>query len=76
MKKFETVVAECLKIPEDSVRPELTPKDIPEWDSMNYLLLIAEIEKEYDVSFDMNEVLSTKCLGDVEAALRAKGITI
>ncbi len=40
----------------------LTAKDIPEWDSMNYLLFIADLEKEYNVSFTMDEVLTANRL--------------
>lgn len=54
----------------------LTPKDVPNWDSMNYLLFIAELEKEYGVSFTMDEVLSAQSLGDVKRALIQKGIAL
>ena len=73
MKSFETVVEEMLHIPPQDDMDMLTPKDIPDWDSMNYLLFIAELEKEYGVSFTMDEVLSAKSLGDVRTALRNKG---
>jgi acyl carrier protein len=51
MKKFNTIVAEIFKIPESSVQDYMSSKDISEWDSMNYLLFIAELEKEFSVSF-------------------------
>ncbi|RJQ34480.1 acyl carrier protein [Candidatus Parcubacteria bacterium] len=76
MKSFEIIVTEQLKIPAADIRPELTPKDVPEWDSMNYLLFIADLEKEYGVVFDMQEVLSMQSLGDVMGALRKKGIEL
>ena len=76
MKSFETIVEEMLHIPPQEGMDALTPKDIPDWDSMNYLLFIAEIEKEYNVSFTMDEVLSAQSLGDVRIAIKAKGVTI
>ena len=40
------------------------------------LFFISEIEKEYGISFSMDEVLEAKSLGDVRSALRAKGIQV
>lgn len=76
MKDFTSIISEHFKIPGEEIKDEMTPREIPEWDSMNYLLLIAEVEKEYGVSFDMNEVMGMASLGDIKQALRAKGIAL
>ncbi len=75
MRTFDSIAAEFLKIPIDAVSDALTPNDVPNWDSMNYLLFIAELEKEYGVSFTMDEVLEARSLGDVRKALEKKGIS-
>lgn len=75
-KDFNSLVIKHFKIKVDAIKDELTPEDIPGWDSMNYLLFIADIEKEYGISFSMDEVLDAKSLGDVRKALRAKGISV
>ncbi len=76
MKNFNTIVTEQLKIKAADISDTLTPKDVPEWDSMNYLLFIAELEKEYSVSFTMDEVLGAQSLGDVRKFLIAKGVDV
>ncbi len=76
MKSFNTIVTEQLKIAPADISDALTPKDVPEWDSMNYLLFISELEKEYGISFTMDEVLGAQSLGDVRAALRSKGADV
>jgi acyl carrier protein len=76
MKTFEDMVVEHLKIPREKVSDSLTPKDVPEWDSMNYLLFIAEVEQEFNVSFTMDEVLNAASLGDVRKLLKAKGASV
>jgi acyl carrier protein len=75
MNKFATIVGKFFNIPPEDVRDELTPQDIPDWDSMNYLLFIAEVEKEYDISLTMDEVMQAKTLGDVRKCLTSRGIT-
>jgi acyl carrier protein len=76
MKTFEQLVSEKFSIPAAEVRDELSSKDIPDWDSMNYLLFIADVEKEYNVSFSMDEVLGASTLGSLREALRAKGVAV
>lgn len=76
MKDFNTLVAEHFKIPVGDVRDTLTAKDIPAWDSMNYLLFIAELEKEYGISFTMDEVLTADSLGAIRKLLISKGASI
>ena len=76
MKTFETIAEEMLKIPQENIQDSLTPKDVPNWDSMNYLLFIAELEKEYNISFTMDEVLGAQTLGAVRSLARAKGATV
>lgn len=69
MKTFDAIVEELLKIPHGKVRDDLSPQDVPEWDSMNYLLFIAELEKEFSISFTMDEVINAKTLGDVRSVV-------
>lgn len=38
--------------------------DIEKWDSMNHVILISTIEKEFAVSFDIMEVIGISKFGD------------
>ena len=73
MKTFKEIASEHFHIPVGDVRDELSSKDIPDWDSMNYLLFIAELEKEFGMSFTMDEVLNANTLGDLHAIVKARG---
>lgn len=76
MKTFEEIVTEQLGIPRDTISDSLTPLDVPDWDSMNYLLFIGELEKNFSISFTMDEILNAPSLGAVRALIRAKGIAV
>jgi acyl carrier protein len=76
MKKLEEIIAQHFKLSPEDMRGDLSAEQIPEWDSMNYLLFVADVEKEYGISFTMDEVLGMKSLGDIRTALRGKGIDI
>ncbi|MDO8743460.1 MAG: acyl carrier protein [Candidatus Azambacteria bacterium] len=76
MKIFNQIVSEIFKIPEGNITDDLSSKTIPEWDSMNYLLFIAELEKQFNVSFSMDEVMNADSLGTIKTILKSKGAQI
>jgi acyl carrier protein len=76
MKTFNDIATELLGIPADQINDSLTPKDVPNWDSMSYLLFIAELEKNFSTSFTMDEILNAESLGAVRMLLISKGIPV
>ena len=72
MESFHRIICEHFKLRPEEVADSLTSKDIPEWDSMNYLLFIADLEKEFSISFTMDEVLGVQSLGDIRKLLEGK----
>lgn len=76
MEKLNKIIFDFFKLAPDEIKDSLTAKDVPDWDSMNYLLFIAELEKQFDVSFTMDEVLNAKSLGAVKDVLRSKGVNV
>jgi acyl carrier protein len=72
MKTFNSITTELLGIKEEDIKDELSPKDVKDWDSMNYLLFIAELEKEFSMSFTMDQVMNAKCLGDIRKIVETK----
>lgn len=76
MQTFNEIVTSILHIDAVAVGDTASPEDIPDWDSMNYLLFIAELEKQYNTSFTMDEVLGAKNLGDVKQLLKKRGVDL
>ncbi len=72
MKTFNQIVSELFLINESTVNDSLSSKDIPEWDSMNYLLFVAELEKEFNISFSMDQVMNAQTLGDIRKVVEGK----
>ncbi len=76
MEKIISITVKIFKVKPEEVTDDMSPEKIPSWDSMNYLLFIAELEKEFGVRFGMNEVMDAKNLGDIKKALRAKDVKL
>jgi acyl carrier protein len=46
------------------ITEETASTDIEKWDSMNHVILIATIEKEFAVTFDIMEIIGIGRIGD------------
>jgi acyl carrier protein len=44
--------------------PELSAKDVEEWDSLTHISLVVAVEETFDIRFGVGEVESTKNIGD------------
>ena len=76
MKKFNEIVSTVFSVKKEDIKDSWSSNDVPGWDSMNYLLLIAELEKHFGVTFTADEVLNAQCLGDIRKVIqkRAKSL--
>jgi len=45
------------------LRPELTAKEVPEWDSLVHISLVVAVEKAFGIRFRVGEVEATKNVG-------------
>lgn len=59
-----------------TLRPDLSAKDVPGWDSFNHINLIVALEEAYNLTFDTEEIAGMANVGDLVAVLRAKGIDV
>lgn len=63
------VASQALKT---NVDENTTQKNCAEWDSLNHLSLIIELEMEFEVSFEPEEIASMKSVSDINEMLKSK----
>lgn len=51
---------------------ELSANDVDNWDSLSHMLLISEIEKEFDIKFKLKELNKMKNVGDLISIITSK----
>lgn len=54
------------------IENETTADDVDEWDSLNHIVLVVEIEKHFGIKFTANEILSFKNVGEMNEAIKKK----
>ncbi len=71
-KRLEQVIRKVFPIEADIIDENWTSDDIPDWDSVGHLNLIMEIEKEFNIKIDIEEMFEVEKLGDINRILEKK----
>lgn len=58
----------------ENVSKDITQSNCAQWGSMNHLILIVELETEFNCSFEPEEIAQIKSFQDIKEVLLLKGI--
>ena len=64
-KSIHQIFAEVFEIPIAKVNDKLSKSSFEQWDSIMHLTLISEVELEYDISFEPEEIEKIDTLKDL-----------
>lgn len=70
--RLTAVLRLVFKAPALEVSAATTAQDVPGWDSLAHLALIAEVEGEFGIKFKLKELMSIENVGDIERLISAK----
>jgi len=70
--RMKDVILRTLKLSEFELRDETRAYQVPGWDSLNHIIIIAAIEKEYGICFKVSEILRLNDLGNLQALINKK----
>ena len=74
MKTVEEILNQVLGVNPKSISDSIRPEDIEGWDSFNGLMLVTALEKNFNVSFTIDEISEVKNVGDIKKILKKHGI--
>jgi long-chain acyl-CoA synthetase len=69
---FFEIVSKCLQVPIDQIKMEINANDTPEWDSIAHLMLIAEMERKYNITFTPIEVMNINTVSELYQTIEDK----
>jgi acyl carrier protein len=72
--RLEKVIREVFPIEAETIDENWTSDDIPDWDSVGHLNLIMEIEKEFDIKIEIEEMFEVEKLGDIIPILQKRNV--
>lgn len=74
MKKLEQIFQTVFNDFQVHLEKDMGPEKIEGWDSLSQIILVEEIENEFNISIDLDDALGVKTVGDflliIEQALK------
>ncbi len=67
--------AEVLEVASDSLSEESSPENVPQWDSLAAMHLVAAIEEHFDVRLSTKDIMKMNTIARARAALVEKGVS-
>lgn len=71
-ERLKRAILTQLKLPNMELTDETKATDVPGWDSLNHVAVLAAVEKEFGVRFRGLEVLRLKNVGELQALVTKK----
>ena len=63
-------IAELFEEPAESITPETPRDEIPAWDSLGILTLMARLDEDFEILLEEEEVQELRSIGEILDALR------
>ena len=74
--KLKDILAKVLLIDKSKVSDGMSRKSVEEWDSMAHLMLVSEIESNFEVTMNDDDIMEIQTVGDIKKILKNLGVTI
>lgn len=65
-EQLKVTFANALDIESDEVNDSTSPDTMPDWDSLAHLNLIANLEKNFNIQFTMEEVIEMNTFSKIK----------
>lgn len=72
LQKLTAIVRDVFDFPSLIVSPSTTASDVPEWDSLNHITLVVEVERQFGIKFQTAEVEELKNVGELISLVKDK----
>lgn len=70
--KLLDILSKVLLLDTDKITDDIRRKDFEPWDSMAHLVIVSEIENEFEIFFEDEEVIELWTVGDIKKVLATK----
>ena len=70
--KLLEILSKVLLLDTDKITDDIRRKDFESWDSMAHLVIVSEIENEFEIFFEDEEVIELWTVGDIKKVLATK----
>lgn len=74
VKKLKAAFSEALGLPENVDVQTLKYNEIPEWDSIAHMALIAQLDDQFDIMMDTDDIIDISSFDKAKEVLNKYGV--
>ena len=74
--KLYEIISKVMSVPISEINDQSGPANIQKWDSFNTLVLIDELESEYNVQITMEEAIDLHTVADLKRHLKNHNVNL
>ena len=75
-KKLYDIISKVFSIQISEINDESSPETIESWDSFNGLILVDELESNFNIKFSVSEIIDVKNVKDIKIHLNDHGVDL
>jgi len=75
-KKLYDIISKVFSVQISEINDESSPETIESWDSFNGLILVDELESNFNIKFSVSEIVDVKNVKDIKRYLNNHGVDL
>jgi acyl carrier protein len=75
-KRLISVLTEVFGLRADQIVPELTKDDIGSWDSLKQMDLVMSLEREFNITLEIPDIIRLNSVANISDVLTDKGVDL
>jgi acyl carrier protein len=75
-EKLYNIISKVFSVPISEINDESSPETIESWDSFNGLILVDELESNFNIKFSVSEIIDVKNVKDIKKHLSNHGVDL
>lgn len=73
ISKLENIFEDVLDIEDLSLKENMTANDVEGWDSLVHITILETVQEEYNIKFDLEEIIEIRSVANIVDAVLNKG---
>ena len=74
--RLAALLAEVFEMRKSDIHPALLREDVGTWDSLRQMDLVVSLEREYDLQFEIEDIVRMDSVDAIVKVLQAKGVDL
>ena len=75
-QKLATILADVFNVNVNVIKLELTKAEVDNWDSLKQMDLVLSLERAYDLSLEITDIIAMQSVAQIIEVLEKKGVSL